>query len=154
MSFGGRRSLDYEAEGPEPAARPCATKGLAVGQPVVHFEIIGSDPAKLRSYYGELFGWEFQIGDATTDAVSQPGSYGFVAGATTGGGINGGVGGGEGYEGRVLFYVSVPNVEAALKRAESLGGKRRMGPEGTPGTLVVGQFTDPEGNLIGVAGTD
>jgi predicted enzyme related to lactoylglutathione lyase len=125
-----------------------------VGQPVVHFEIIGSDPAKLRSYYGELFGWEFQVGDATTDAVSQPGSYGFVAGATTGGGIDGGVGGGEGYERRVLFYVSVPNVEAALKKAESLGGTRRMGPEGTPGTLVVGQFTDPEGNLIGVAGTE
>jgi uncharacterized protein len=124
-----------------------------MGQPVVHFEIIGSDPAKLRSYYGELFGWEFDIGDAATEAVSEPGSYGFVDGGTTGG-INGGVGGGEGYEGRVVFYVGVPNVEAALEKAESLGGKRRMGPEGTPGTLVVGQFTDPEGHVIGVAGTD
>ena len=125
-----------------------------MGQPVVHFEIIGNDPAKLRGYYGELFGWEFQMADATTEAVSQPGNYGFVDRSTTGDGINGGVGGGEGYEGRVLFYVSVPNVEAALERAESLGGKRRMGPEGTPGTLVVGQFTDPEGHLIGVAGTE
>jgi uncharacterized protein len=125
-----------------------------VGRPVVHFEIIGSDPAKLRSYYGELFGWEFQIGDATTQAVSQPGNYGFVDGGTNNGGINGGVGGGDGHEARVLFYVSVANVEAALQRAESLGGKRQMGPEGTPGTLVVGQFTDPEGNLIGVAGTE
>ena len=125
-----------------------------MGQPVVHFEIIGSDAPKLRSYYGQLFGWEFQIGGATTEAVSQPANYGFVDGATTGGGINGGVGGGEGYERRVLFYVSVPNVEAALEEAERLGGKRRMGPEGTPGTLVVGQFTDPEGNLIGVAGTE
>ena len=125
-----------------------------MGQPVVHFEIIGSDPAKLRSYYGELFGWEFQISDATTEAVSQPGNYGFVDGATTGGGIDGGVGGGDGSQRRVLFYVSVPNVEAALQNAESLGGKRQMGPEGTPGTLVVGQFTDPEGNLIGVAGTE
>jgi uncharacterized protein len=124
-----------------------------VGQPVVHFEIIGSDAAKLQTYYGQLFGWEFQIGDATTEAVSQPGNYGFVDGATTGGSINGGVGGGEGYERRVLFYVGVPNVEAALEEAERLGGRRRMGPEGTPGTLVVGQFTDPEGNLIGVAGT-
>jgi uncharacterized protein len=77
-----------------------------------------------------------------------------VDGSTTGDGINGGVGGGEGYEGRVLFYVSVPNVEAALKKAESLGGKRRMGPEGTPRTIVVGQFTDPEGHLIGVAGVE
>ena len=125
-----------------------------MGQPVVHFEIIGGDPERLRSYYGELFGWEFQTGDAATEAVSGPGNYGFVDAGTTGNGINGGVGGGEGYESRVLFYVGVPNVEAALEKAESLGGKRRMGPEGTPGSLVVGQFTDPEGHLIGVAGTE
>ena len=43
-------------------------------------------------------------------------------------------------------------MEAALRKAESLGGTRVMGPEGRPGTLVVGQFTDPEGNLVGVAG--
>jgi predicted enzyme related to lactoylglutathione lyase len=128
------------------------TKGLAMEHPVVHFEIIGSDPANLRRYYGELFGWEFNVGDATTDAVSQPGNYGFVERGTTGEGIDGGVGGGEGYERRVLFYVSVPNVEAALATAERLGGKRQMGPYGTPGRLLVGQFTDPEGNLIGVAG--
>jgi uncharacterized protein len=126
-----------------------------MGQPVVHFEIIGTDPAMLRSYYAELFGWEFDTGDAATEAVSQPGNYGFVDRSTTGdgAGINGGVGGGEGYERRVLFYVSVPDVEAALQQAERLGGTRVLGPDGTPGTLVVGQFTDPEGNLIGVAGT-
>lgn len=129
-------------------------EGPTVGQPVVHFEIIGRDPTKLRSYYGELFGWEFHIDDATTGAVSQPGNYGFVDGNAVGGGINGGVGGGQSHEPHVLFYVSVPDVEAALTKAESLGGKRQMGPEGTPGTLVVGQFTDPEGNLIGVAGIE
>jgi len=122
-------------------------------RPVVHFEIIGRDPARLRAYYGELFGWEFSVGDAATEAVSESGNYGFVDGSALGDGINGGVGGGAGYEGRVLFYVSVPDVEAALEKAESLGGKRQMGPEGTPGALVVGQFTDPEGHLIGVAGT-
>lgn len=26
-----------------------------MGQPVVHFEIIGADPESLRAYYGELF---------------------------------------------------------------------------------------------------
>ena len=67
----------------------------------------------LRSYYGELFGWEFHMGNATTETVSQSGNYGFVEGSTTGGGIPGGVGGGEGFEPRVLFYVGVPNVEAA-----------------------------------------
>jgi uncharacterized protein len=124
-----------------------------MGQPVCHFEIIGSDPATLRSYYARLFGWEFDTGDATTGAVSEPGQYGFVDGTTTDG-INGGVGGGKGFEARVLFYGGVPSVEAALQKAEALGGKRRMGPEGTPGIHLVGQFTDPEGNLIGVAGTE
>jgi uncharacterized protein len=123
-----------------------------MGQPVVHFEIIGQQPDELRSFYGELFGWTFDVGDTVAESVSAPGSYGFVDASTTPGGINGGVGGGDGYERRALFYVGVPDVEAALVEAERLGGVRRMGPEGQPGTLVVGQFTDPEGNLVGVAG--
>ncbi|MEO3926226.1 VOC family protein [Micromonosporaceae bacterium B7E4] len=126
-----------------------------MGQQVVHFEIIGTDPAALRSYYGELFGWQFGVGDAATEAVSAPGEYGFVDASATGDGtgINGGVGGGAGYQRRVLFYVGVPDVEAALRRAESLGGTRVLGPApASGGPLAVGHFTDPEGNLIGVAG--
>lgn len=124
---------------------------MSMGHPVVHFEIISRDPAALRRYYGELFGWTFEIGDASSDDVSEPGQYGFVDGGTTGG-INGGVGGGAGHEPEVVFYVGVPDVEAALQAAERLGGTRRMGPAGTPGVLVVGRFVDPDGNLIGVAG--
>ena len=122
---------------------------------VVHFEIIGRDPARLRTYFGELFGWEFDTSSPVAAAVSEPGNYGFVNRATTGDGtgIPGGVGGGPGYDSHVLFYIGVPDVEAALQTAESLGGKRRMGPERAPSGLVVGHFTDPEGNLIGVAGT-
>ena len=125
-----------------------------MGQPVVHFEIIGKDPAKLRDYFGELFGWEFDLPSPVSAAVSDPASYGFVNRMTTGDGtgIPGGVGGGAGYETHVVFYVAVPDVEAALARAESLGGKRLMGPERAPSGLVVGHFTDPEGNLVGVAG--
>ena len=50
------------------------------------------------------------------------------------------------------LYVGVPDVEAALQRAEKLGGTRVMGPVTSPNGLVVGHFTDPEGTLIGVAG--
>jgi uncharacterized protein len=125
-----------------------------MGQPVVHFEIIGKDPAKLRGYFGELFGWEFELPSPVSAAVSDPAEYGFVnrMALPDGTGIPGGVGGGAGYEGHAVFYVAVPDVEAALARAESLGGKRRMGPERAPSGLVVGHFTDPEGNLVGVAG--
>ena len=125
-----------------------------MGQPVVHFEIIGKDPAKLRDYFGELFGWEFDLPSPVSEAVSDPASYGFINRMTTsdGTGIPGGVGGGAGYETHAVFYVAVPDVEAALAKAESLGGKRLMGPERAPSGLVVGHFTDPEGNLVGVAG--
>jgi len=119
-----------------------------MAQQVVHFEIIGSDPATLRGYYADLFDWEYTLGDPTTDKVSAMGRYGSVADA----GINGGVAGGPGFGPRVLFYVGVPDVEAALAKAERLGGKRLMGPEPTGSEFVVGHFADPEGNIVGVAG--
>jgi predicted enzyme related to lactoylglutathione lyase len=126
-----------------------------MSQPVVHFEIIGTQPEELRGYYGKLFGWEFDTSSPVVASVSEPTDYGFVDPevSTKGVGIAGGVGGGSAYEPHTLFYVGVPDVEAALQKAEELGGIRRMGPERAPGRdLVVGHFTDPEGNLIGVAG--
>ena len=37
------------------------------------------------------------------------------------------------------------------RSAESLGGKRMMGPDEVPGVgIVIGLFTDPEGHAIGV----
>ncbi len=122
-----------------------------MAQPVVHFEVVGKNPEQLRNYYGELFGWEFQTGGAVSKQVSEAGNYGFVENND---GIPGGVGGGTEYAGYVTFYVGVPDVEAALQKAESLGGTRRMGPDqvGESG-LIVGHFTDPEGHLIGVAAT-
>jgi uncharacterized protein len=41
-------------------------------------------------------------------------------------------------------------VEAALAKAESLGGTRVMGPETIMEEITLGQFKDPEGNLIGL----
>ena len=119
-----------------------------MGQPVVHFEVIGKDAAKLQSYYGELFDWNFD--------ADNPMQYGMVPREgnvnAEGIGIGGGVGGGmEGYEGHVTFYVEVPDIEQALQKAESLGGKRMMGPDSPPGSQVeIGLFSDPEGHVVGV----
>jgi predicted enzyme related to lactoylglutathione lyase len=66
-------------------------------------------------------------------------------------GIGGGVGvGPDGYGGHVTFYVEVPDVEAALAKAESLGGTRMMGPETIMEGVELGQFADPEGHLVGL----
>jgi predicted enzyme related to lactoylglutathione lyase len=118
-----------------------------MGQPVVHFEIIGKDAGKLQSYYSDLFGWRID--------ANNPMNYGVVPreGNTNadGIGIGGGVGvGPEGYQGHVTFYVEVPDVEASLAKAERLGGKRLMGPDKVSEELEVGQFADPEGHVIGV----
>jgi predicted enzyme related to lactoylglutathione lyase len=121
-----------------------------MGQPVVHFEVVGKDGEKLWSYYSDLFGWEID--------ANNPMKYGMVQRDPNvnadGVGIGGGVGvGPEGYGGHVTFYVEVPDVEAALAKAESLGGTRVMGPEKIMDQVELGQFTDPEGHLIGVVKT-
>jgi uncharacterized protein len=122
-----------------------------MGNPVVHFEIIGTDPAKLRDFYRELFGWDYDTSGSVAPAVSQEGNYGFTE--PGGAAIPGGIGGGPGYRPQVVFYVGVPDVDAALRKAETLGGTRIMGPDQAPGRdLMVAHFTDPEGNLIGIAG--
>jgi uncharacterized protein len=125
-----------------------------MARPVVHFEVIGVSPDQLRRYYGDLFGWTFDTPSPVAEEVSQADSYGFLDLVTSGdgSGIRGGIGGGEGYESHAIFYVGVPDVEAALQRAESLGGTRVMGPATSPNGLVVGHLKDPEGTLVGVAG--
>jgi predicted enzyme related to lactoylglutathione lyase len=118
-----------------------------MGQPVVHFEITGTDGEKLQSYYSELFGWDIKADNEM--------KYGIVdrEGNTNSDGI--GIGGGiatgpEGYGGHVTFYVEVPSVEETLAKAESQGGTRMMGPEEVMEGLVIGLFNDPEGHTIGV----
>jgi uncharacterized protein len=117
-----------------------------MGQPVIHFEVIGKEPDRLRSYYSELFGWEFASPIGPTD-------YTLIERQTNAAGIGiaGGVGGvPEGYDGHVTFYVEVPDVEAALAQAEALGGKRMMGPDQVPGGPTIGLLTDPGGHVIGI----
>jgi predicted enzyme related to lactoylglutathione lyase len=119
-----------------------------MGYPVVHFEVVGKDGEKLQGYYAELFGWNVD--------ANNPMNYGMVArddnkAANGDFGIGGGVGQGpDGYDGHVTFYVAVPDVEQALQKAESLGGTRVMGPETLMEMVTLGQFKDPEGNLVGV----
>jgi hypothetical protein len=54
------------------------------------------------------------------------------------------------YAGHVTFYVEVPDVEASLAQAESLGGTRVMGPDQVMEGLVIGLFSDPEGHVVGL----
>jgi uncharacterized protein len=119
-----------------------------MGYPVVHFEVTGKEGAKLASFFSELFGWQIDtnnpLGYGTVDREQNVGKDGV--------GIGGGVGQAQpGSDGLVTFYVGVPDVDATLAKAEQLGGKRLFGPAEVPGTgITLGQFTDPEGRVIGL----
>ena len=120
-----------------------------MGQPVVHFEIVGQDGEKLQSYYSELFGWNID--------ANNPMKYGIVAREdnlnSDGIGIGGGIGQmpeGMDAPGALTFYVEVPDVEASLAKAESMGGTRAMGPMEVMEGLVIGVFLDPENHPVGV----
>jgi uncharacterized protein len=118
-----------------------------MGQPVVHFEIVGRDGGQLHRYYSELFGWSID--------ANNPMNYGIIGRddnlSAEGIGIGGGIAEGpEGYPGHVTVYVEVPDVEASLAQAESLGGTRMMGPEEVMDGVEIGLFSDPEGHVVGL----
>jgi predicted enzyme related to lactoylglutathione lyase len=118
-----------------------------MGGAVVHFEIMGNNGARLREFYGQMFGW-------AVDADNEW-NYGIVDRAdnlsSQGVGIGGGIGQmPEGAPGHTTIYVEVPDVEAALARAEALGGTRLMGPEKVMEGVEIGLAHDPEGHAIGV----
>lgn len=119
-----------------------------MGRPVVHFEVIGKDGESLQDFYARLFDWRIDAGNEMGyGIVSREGNVN-----AEGAGIGGGVGAGpDGYEGHVTFYVEVPDVGEALAAAEKLGGTRIFGPDQPPGLeLTLGQFSDPEGHVIGL----
>jgi predicted enzyme related to lactoylglutathione lyase len=119
-----------------------------MGQPVVHFEVVGKDIDKLKGFYSELAGWTYdQPPEATQEGVPP---YALVQ-RNSDSEIGGGIGvGPEGYEGHVTFYIEVPDVGASLDQVEKLGGTRVMGPDSPVEGLTIGLFTDPEGHLVGL----
>jgi hypothetical protein len=116
-----------------------------MANPVVHFEAVGKDGNKLREFYGKVFGWQFNVMPEM--------DYGLVDNGERG--INGGIGGaGDGGSPSAIFYVEVDDPQATLGQAESMGGKTAMPVMEIPGIVTLAQFTDPEGNLIGLVKSD
>ncbi|HEY5224732.1 MAG TPA: VOC family protein [Microbacteriaceae bacterium] len=124
-----------------------------MGNPVVHFELIGPDPARLREFYADLFGWNAPAGAPVATAISGAAEYSFISPEDGWGAAAGGIGGGEGFSAHALFYVGVDNVAGALEAARQLGATIVLDPQRNEGGQVtVGHFRDPAGNLVGVAG--
>ena len=111
-----------------------------MANPVVHFEVVGKDLAKLQAFYGEVFDWK-------TQAIPEMG-YAMVE--KEGEGIAGGLGQAQdGSPGHVTFYVGTDDPQATLDRVEQLGGKTVM-PVTELEMVTLAMFADPEGHVIGI----
>lgn len=120
---------------------------------VVHVEIIGRDPDRLRDFYRQLFGWQFDLPSPVAGEVSDGEQYGFVNPVNGSGPVAVGVGGGPSFAPHAVFYIGVPDVAAALAEVVRLGGSVVMPVSARPdGQVVVAQFADPEGTVVGLAG--
>jgi predicted enzyme related to lactoylglutathione lyase len=112
--------------------------------PVAFFEVVGRDAEALRRFYGDAFGWQMQ-------EFTPISGYAMVR-TGEGGEVGGGIG--PAYEegpGHATFYVEVPDLDEALGKIESLGGRKVMGPaEVVPGGLSIALFAGPEGHLVGL----
>ncbi|MBF6599256.1 MAG: glyoxalase [Dehalococcoidia bacterium] len=111
-----------------------------MGAKVVHFEVLGKDGKKLQQFYGSMFDWNVDANNPMQYGLVNPGDAGL------GGGIGGTQDGGP----QVTFYVEVPDLAAALTKAESLGGKKISEPMEVPGGPTLAHFADPDGNVIGL----
>ena len=118
--------------------------------PIVHIEFSAQNPQEAAKFYTDLFGWK-------TEAMQGPGFeyWMFDTQDGRGGGFNqiGPSPDGSGFEtkaGTVIVYVETDDIDAALAKAESLGGKTVMPKSEIPGTGWFGIFTDPSGNQVGL----
>ena len=112
-----------------------------MGAPVTWFEIIGPEPAKLQSFYEELFGWELQRVPDYDYAMTHTHAEDS---------IDGGIGLNPSGEHLVTFYPEVDDPQGTLDKVESLGGKTVV-PVSEMEMVTFAQFRDPAGNRIGIA---
>lgn len=136
---GKAKAAPKRAAAKRPARKAAPAKPKAK-HPVVHWEIQSMDPARLHSFYTNVFGWRID--------ANNPMGYGMVQ-SGGGGGIGGGIGGTQMPASKVLVYASVPSIDDVLSLVSQHGGKTVM-PRQDIGPVVMALYEDPEGNLMGL----
>jgi predicted enzyme related to lactoylglutathione lyase len=110
-----------------------------MANPVVHFEVGCRDSAKGAEFYASMFGWKgTPMGPATMiDTGTKEGIQGHMTAL-----------GHEPFH-YTIFYVQVDDIEAALAKAASLGGKMLVPKVDIP-TGSFAWMADPDGNTVGL----
>ena len=116
-----------------------------MANPFVHVELNSTDVAKSKAFYGSLFDWKLE--DIPNDAAG--GTYTMI-------GVGDGTGGGmmkspmPGAPSMWLAYVLVDDIEAATKKAKSLGAKVMKDVTEVPDMGWLSIIVDPTGAMLGL----
>ena len=111
-----------------------------MANPFVHLELNTPDLNKAKSFYGALFGWQFQDNDMGPAGIYST----FKADSGPGGGMTSMPGGNHGW----LSYVGVEDIGASTEKARSLGANIIMGPHDIPDIGSMTILTDPTGCTV------
>jgi uncharacterized protein len=111
-----------------------------MANPFVHLELSTSDTGKAKEFYTKLFGWTFTDNDMGNGMIYST----FKPDNGPGGGLYSMPGAPTAW----LAYVGVDEINAATKKATSLGAKVVLGPQEVPNIGWMTILTDPTGATI------
>jgi predicted enzyme related to lactoylglutathione lyase len=126
-----------------PPAGASAGPGYHPGKFVWH-DLVTRDPAAARRFYGGLLGWEFQ----DTTRSGKP----YAVARTGGDPVAGIIAHPDPTDEPALWlsYLSVANVDEAVKQVESAGGETLYAPQDLADVARVAVVTDPQGAALGL----
>lgn len=118
-----------------------------MANPFVHVELMASDVAQAKAFYGQLFNWKLEDMDMGTMTYTM-----IKVGDGTGDGTGGGM-----MQNPIpnapsmwLSYVDVDDLKAATAKAKTLGGKVMKDVTEVPNMGSFSIITDPTGAMIGL----
>lgn len=114
-----------------------------MSNPFVHVELMSTDVAKSKSFYGQLFGWQLEDMQMENDTYTM-----IKVGEGTGGGMMKNPM--PGAPSSWLAYVEVDDVEKAVDKARKLGGKVMKDVTEVKGMGSFAILNDPTGAMLGL----
>lgn len=113
------------------AAQGAAPRGPA---PIVYFDVAGPADARQETFYRTVFGWVSGPGGIVSVPVHGPRLSGTLRADPA----------------AKVIYLGVPDVAATLKEVVANGGGIVAPRFAVKGVAVLGLFTDPAGNVMGL----
>lgn len=107
---------------------------------IVHIEIPSKDAKKNSKFYADLFGWELTVFEQLNYVMFNSGENSPGGGFPPLADFN--------KTDRMMIYVNSDDIDADLKKVESLGGKKVTDKTEIPGQGWFAVITDPEGNTL------